>query len=83
MTVTNSELVIYSNQRIPGFEKVRAMAAELLDARQRLERLETELQQAKTAATYGAKMAKDFYRDPGFTVAPLKEIRIIREVEVK
>ena len=58
MTVTNSELVIYSNQRIPGFEKVRAMAAELLDARQRLERLETELQQAKTAATYGAKMAQ-------------------------
>lgn len=59
MTITNSELVIYSNQRIPGFEKVRAMAAELLDARQRLERLETELAQAKTAATYGAKMVKD------------------------
>jgi predicted component of type VI protein secretion system len=59
MTVTNSELTIYANQRIPGFEKVRAMAAELLDARQRLERLETELQQAKTAATYGAKMVKD------------------------
>ena len=59
MTVTNSELVIYSNQQIPGFEKIRAMAAELLDARQRLDRLETELQQAKTAATYGAKMVKD------------------------
>ena len=59
MTVTNSELTIYANQRIPGFEKVRAMAAELLDARQRLERLESELQQAKTAATYGAKMVAD------------------------
>ena len=59
MTVTNSELTIYANQRIPGFEKVRAMAAELLDARQRLDRLETELQQAKTAATYGAKMVAD------------------------
>ena len=59
MTVTNSELTIYANQRIPGFEKVRAMAAELLDARQRLERLETELQQAKTAATYGAQMVAE------------------------
>jgi hypothetical protein len=59
MTVTNSELTIYANQRIPGFEKVRAMAAELLDARQRIDRLETELQQAKTAATYGAKMVQD------------------------
>lgn len=59
MTVTTSELTIYANQRIPGFEKVRAMAAELLDARQRLERLETELQQAKTAATYGAQMVAE------------------------
>ena len=59
MTVTTSELTIYANQRIPGFDKVRAMAAELLDARQRIERLETELQQAKTAATYGAQMVKD------------------------
>ena len=59
MTVTTSELTIYANQRIPGFDKVRAMAAELLDARQRIERLETELQQAKTAATYGAQMVAE------------------------
>lgn len=39
MTVTNSELVIYSTQRIPGFEKVRDMAAELLEARKRLDAL--------------------------------------------
>jgi predicted component of type VI protein secretion system len=59
MKVPDDELALLANQRIPGFEKVRAMAAELLDARQRLERLETELAQAKTAATYGAKMVKD------------------------
>lgn len=59
MTATDKELALLAGQRLPGFEKVRAMAAELLDARQRLERLETELAQAKTAATYGAKMVAD------------------------
>jgi hypothetical protein len=59
MKVPDDELALLANQRIPGFEKIRAMAAELLDARQRLERLETELAQAKTAATYGAKMVAD------------------------
>jgi alkylhydroperoxidase family enzyme len=59
MKVTNSELTIYANLRIPGFEKIKAMAAELLEARQRLDRLETELAQVKSAATYGAKMIAD------------------------
>lgn len=59
MTVTNSELVIYSNQRLPGFDKVRAMAVELRDARKLIEHLQTELAQAKTAATYGAQMVAE------------------------
>jgi hypothetical protein len=83
MTVTDNELALLATQRLPGFELVRSLACELREVRKRLEYLETELAQAKTAATYGAKMVKDFYREPGFTVAPLKEIRMIRDVEVK
>jgi hypothetical protein len=59
MTLTDSELTIYANQRLPGFDKVRAMAVELRDARKLIENLQTELAQAKTAATYGAKMVAE------------------------
>ena len=59
MTVTDSELTIYANQRLPGFDKVRSMAVELRDARKLIDILQTELQQAKTAATYGAKMVAE------------------------
>jgi hypothetical protein len=83
MTPTDNELALLASQRLPGFETVRVIASELREARKRVEYLEAELQRVKAAATYGAKMVQDFYREPGFTVAPLKEIRMIREVEVK
>lgn len=57
--LTDSELIIYANQRIPGLERFRHMAVELREARNRIEHLEGELKQAKTAATYGAKMVAD------------------------
>ena len=59
MTVTDSELALLATQRLPGFELVRSLACELREARKRVEYLEDELQQAKTAATYGAKMVAD------------------------
>jgi predicted nucleic acid-binding Zn-ribbon protein len=59
MTVTDNELALLAEQRLPGFELVKRLATELRDARKRLERLQTELAQAKTAATYGAKMVAD------------------------
>jgi len=57
--MTDNELALLASQRLPGFEIVRVIASELREARRKLENLEAELQQAKSAATYGATMVKE------------------------
>jgi hypothetical protein len=57
--MTDNELAILTSQRLPGFGVIRDIAAELLEARRRIWILETELAEAKAAATYGATMVKE------------------------
>ena len=57
--MTDNELALLASQRLPGFETVRSIACELREARRKLENLEAELEQARAAAAYGAKMARE------------------------